>query len=77
MQSSYKKDFKAIHTQDLEDVLKKFHQYEDFLKGNLHCWICNDIITLQNIGSVKFIDRKLTLSCNKQVCYEQAVKETK
>jgi len=77
MQSSYKKVLKAIHTYDLEDILKKFNQYEDLIEGNLHCWICNDVVTLQNIGSIKFIDSKLMLSCNKQVCYEQAVKELK
>jgi len=77
MQTVPKTDLKAVHTSDLEEVLQKFNQHDALLQGNVHCRICNNVLNLKNIGSLKLIDGKLLFTCNDPSCYGSAVKEIK
>ena len=77
MQTTPKTELKAVHKTDLKDVLQKFNQYDALIEGNVHCRICNSVLNLKNIGSLKLVDEKLLFTCNEPKCYGSAVKELK
>lgn len=68
------KEIKAVHIADLSNLLKKYNQLQDFDSGNVKCYVCSDVITLENAGSVKHKGGRLYLTCNKTSCYGKVVK---
>lgn len=70
-----RKELKAIHEEDLEDILKKLEQYDDFTNNKISCEVCKDVVNLQNIGSAKVKNGKLIFTCKKIPCYNQIVKK--
>ena len=76
MMSTQNKEIKAIHMADLNNLLKKYGQLEDFTSGSMRCQVCNDLISRMNVGSIQFTDGKLAFACNKTSCYGQVVRNT-
>lgn len=76
MMSMQSKEIKAIHMADLDNLLKKYDQLEDFTGGNVRCQVCNDLISRMNVGSIRFTGGKLAFACSKTSCYGQIVKNT-
>jgi len=63
-----KKEIKAVHERDLDILLNKISEKDDFHAGKIGCKFCKDVITKENLyslfsesGSVKFI-------CDKPLC---------
>ncbi len=77
MQITAKNELKAVHTSDLEELIQKFNQYDDLLNEHLHCRVCDTVLDLKNIGSLKLTDGKLSFTCNDPKCYGSAVKDIK
>ena len=73
MQSLEKKEVKAVHTDDLEDVLKKLGCLDDFLNQRIKCKVCGDIITKENAGSIRRVEGNVQFTCNKTSCYTDAM----
>ena len=69
MRIKEKKEVKAIHAKDLDDLLKKSGQLEDFENKKINCIICNDVISKDNIGRVKITTQKLQFTCKKSECF--------
>ena len=67
-------EIKAVHVADLADMLAGHGQLEDFENGRLACAVCSDMITLDNVGSLRFIDGKLVFACGKMSCYDEVVR---
>lgn len=67
-------EIKAVHVADLADMLARHGQLDDFENGRLTCTICSDTITLDNAGSLRFIDGKLVFACSKMSCYDEVVR---
>jgi len=76
MMPTENKEIKAVHVTDLENLLKKYEQLEDFNSGDMKCQICSDIVSSKNAGSVKLTNNRLAFTCNKVSCYNQIVKNT-
>jgi len=74
MQTTEKKELKAIHTVDLDDLLKKFNQYEHFVTGRLTCSICNDTLKKDRLGTLRLTNQKLVFTCNKLSCINHLTK---
>jgi len=77
MQTEQKRELKAIHTSDLTDILQKLDVIMDFKNGKISCNVCGDLITFENIGSLKKIIDKVIFTCNKPSCYNEVVKTMK
>lgn len=75
MQRSERREMKAILNSDLEILLKKFEQYDDFIQKKLTCSVCDQTTTEDTVGSVQLKDNKLIFICNNPSCYNQLVKE--
>lgn len=76
MQTEQRRELKAVHTTDLSNILQKLKMSEQFNQGKILCTICNDVITLENIGSLKKISGNIVFTCNKSTCYNELVKNT-
>ena len=74
MMSTQSKEIKAVHVADLEDLLRKYGQLQDFNDGKMMCYTCNDKISVENAGSIKRANGKFLFTCNKISCYNQIVK---
>ena len=68
------KEIKAVHIADLNNLLKKYDQLEDFSEGRIQCMICNDVVSPTNVGSMQLVGKRLVFACNKTSCYSQIVK---
>ncbi len=63
----------AILDAQIEDLLKKTSQYEDFIEGQISCESCDSTITSQNIGIMQPINggTKIVFYCDRIDCTEQ------
>ena len=68
MKIKEKKELKAIHSKDLDDLLTKSGQLDDFKNGNISCFSCHIQISTDNIGKMKFSDGKFYFVCQKPEC---------
>ena len=69
-----KKSIKAVHIADLEPILEKYGKGDAFRNGAMKCVVCADVITPENVGSIKFMDGLPSLACSKVSCYDEIVK---
>ncbi|TAK18499.1 MAG: hypothetical protein EPO37_05460 [Nitrosarchaeum sp.] len=76
MMSVEDKEIKAVHITDLEKLLQKYEQSDDFNNGQIKCHICSDTVSMNNVGSIQLLDNRLRLTCNKIACYDQIVKQS-
>ncbi len=76
MMSNESKEVKAVHIADLENLLKRYGQLDDFKNNAIKCQICQEIVSTDNVGSVKLKDNKLQFTCNKRSCYNEIIKNT-
>ena len=65
----------AVFDGDLEKILKELGIYQDTIEGNIGCFFCKDIITLDNLEYIFSNDRKIVISCNKLECKKQLTTE--
>ncbi|MFA5433783.1 MAG: hypothetical protein WC319_13085 [Candidatus Paceibacterota bacterium] len=62
----------AILDTQIEELLQKTKQFEDFANGNLKCESCGSIITTQNIGVIQPTSNgtKVIFYCDRIDCIE-------
>lgn len=77
MMSTQSKEIKAVHIADLDDLLKKYDQLQDFASGKMRCQICSKEVSSLNVGSMKRVGEKLVFTCNNISCYRHMVKNTR
>ncbi len=77
MMHTQSKEIKAVHIADLDNLLKKYDQIQDFRSGNIKCHVCSNEISQTNVGSMKLVSEKFVFACNKMSCYDQIVKNTR
>lgn len=58
----------AVHKLKIEEFLKKIELWESFEKGELKCFICNEIITMENIGLIISHHNEIIICCDKSEC---------
>ena len=68
------KEIKVVHIADLNNLLKKYDQLQEYSSGNMKCHICSIVITPTNAGSIKLVNGKFVFACNQISCYDQIVK---
>lgn len=68
----------AMTQSDLETLLRQTNQYEDWIKGNIRCKICDSIITIDNlrllIPAEELGLKKFYFCCNNMDCYMKLCK---
>lgn len=68
MRIKEKKEIKAIHSKDLEELLTKTDQLDNFQNNKISCISCKTTVTKENIGRMKFVDGKFEFTCNNPSC---------
>lgn len=66
----------AIMDTDIESMLERTSQFEQFIKGELLCSICGKRLTVDNIGLMRVVtteygDKKFVMCCDKATCMSQ------
>lgn len=69
-----KGEIKAVHDDDLIQLLASLEVYEDVKQGNAKCHFCSGIITMENIECVFPLDNEVKFCCNKKDCNNMLLK---
>ena len=63
---------KAVHDQDLEDLLASLNLLEDIKDGKRRCDICGAPLTLDNLGAIFPLEgSRIGLACDEPTCIKQ------
>lgn len=70
-----KKVLDVLFQDDLEDFLINIGFSDDFKKGKIKCYCCNENISMDNICAVMIKKSdEFVFICNKESCYENYLK---
>lgn len=72
--SIMEREIKAVHIADLIPILGKFGKRKDFEQGRMKCLVCSRAVSMETVGSLRFINGKPALTCNAVACYTEVVK---
>ena len=61
---------RAVHDDDLDELLGALGLYSDFVHGKLKCAFCKDPITVDNLHSLFPDSGTIKLSCNQPQCVD-------
>ena len=61
-------NLKAVHDNDLINLLDSINLLNKFNAGKLTCAYCNDVINFENLHSIFQESRTMKLSCSKPDC---------
>jgi len=64
-----KEIIKAIHSSEIEDLIKKIGLLERFKAEEIRCNICGDTIKLNNFKAITRRDGQIVFLCNKEKCF--------
>ena len=70
-----KHTIKAVHDQDLGELLKSLGLSELMTKGELTCGICGSIVNLDNLLCIYPSKDEVKVCCKNLECYEQVLRE--
>lgn len=60
---------KAVHDNDLENLLKSLGVYDDVVLGKFECLFCKKKITLDNIDSIVPHNNSVQFTCDEPECH--------
>lgn len=66
---------KAVHEQDLRELLKSLGLSELMAKGELKCDICGAIVNLDNLLCIYPSKDEVKVCCKNPECYERVLRE--
>jgi hypothetical protein len=58
----------AVHRQKLEGLLRKLGLWESLTRGELRCYECGVLISLDNIGFIIPSNKEILLCCSNMEC---------
>jgi len=70
-----KHTIRAVHEQDLEELLKSLGLSELITEGELTCGICGSIVNLDNLLCIYPSNEEVKVCCKKPECYESVLRE--
>ena len=59
---------KAVHDDDLESLLTSLECYEKVKSGEYKCIVCDEAITLDNLGAIVPLGGSIQFTCNDNNC---------
>ena len=66
-----KKEMKAVHERDLDNLLDKLSLRDEFHAGNVKCKFCKDVIARDNIYSLIRESGSVNFICDKPRCISE------
>ena len=68
--------FHFVHPDEVSDFFHQIGLHEEFLKGEIYCNFCEEIIGAENFKAVTRCRGQLIFVCDKSTCYEDFLTET-
>ena len=66
---------RAVHEQDLAQLLENLGLSELMARGELRCGICGCVVNLDNLLCLYPSGNEVKTCCKKQECYEKVLRE--
>lgn len=66
---------KAVHEQDLGDLLNRLGLSEVMMQGELTCGVCGSIVNLSNLLCVYPSNDEVKVCCSNLKCHERLLRE--
>ena len=70
-----KHTIRAVHEQDLEELLNSLGLSALMAKGELKCGICGSIVNLENLLCIYPLGNEVKVCCKNQECYKSVLRE--
>jgi len=70
-----KKRIRAVHEQDLEELVKNLGLEDRIRAGDISCAICKNKIDLDNLGAIVPSGKTILLICEKDDCLKKALEK--
>lgn len=64
---------KAVHDEDLIQLLKSLDVWENVKTGQCRCFYCDRVITQENIGAILPVEQKIQFICDEAECYRKMI----
>ncbi|MEM3745252.1 MAG: hypothetical protein QW323_02000 [Candidatus Bathyarchaeia archaeon] len=64
----------AVHDVDLKETLRRLGIYDHLANGSMVCMICEEKVSLDNLGALMRVNGKIKVICDKPSCFSTAVK---
>lgn len=71
-----KKEVKAVHERDLDNLLTKISKKDDFDAGNIKCKFCKTVINNDNLYSLFSESGAIQFICDNPQCIEEFMSHT-
>ena len=69
-----KTEIKAVHSHDVEELLKKYDQYDAFVENRIACYVCGRPINEDNMASLRRSGEKLEFACEDASCHDAVLR---
>jgi len=60
----------AIHENDIEKILHDLKIFDDVQNGKFKCSVCNELMNINNIGSIRSKGGSIILCCSQIDCIQ-------
>ena len=65
-------EIKAVHSHDVEVLLRKYGQYNAFVESRIPCYVCGGPVNEDNMASLRRSGEKLEFSCDAASCHNRS-----
>lgn len=62
-----------MHDDDLQEFLSRIGIWSDLAAGNLRCWSCDEVVSIENLSAVFPDGSNVAVVCDQRACYEKLV----
>ncbi len=59
---------RAVHDDDIENLLRDLGIFDDVLEGKLTCDVCDEQVTLAKVGAIFVRDGVVRIACTNEDC---------
>lgn len=67
----HKHKIRAVYDDDLENFLDSISLLEPISKGDINCYICDSVITLDNLQAILPINNTIVVVCSDSECLKK------
>jgi hypothetical protein len=72
-----KHEIRAVHENNLEEMLKELGILDDMREGRIKCKFCGKKVTLENLGCLYPESDDISVCCNDSKCFVQAIQDSR
>lgn len=70
--SAHARALNIVHDEDLDNLLQELGIYDKLVNDDLHCIVCEIIVTRVNLGFIFLISNEVKICCDSLDCFSNA-----